>query len=54
MPSPRKDESQSDFVHRCMTSAEAKRQYPDEEQRISFCYSQWRNKEKPAKESKRK
>jgi len=46
MPSPRKGESQSDFVSRCMSSGESKNSFPDPKQRAAFCHSQWKNKGK--------
>lgn len=44
MPSPNKGESQSDFISRCMSSDEARGDFPDAKQRAAFCYSQWRKK----------
>lgn len=44
MPTPRSGESQSEFVSRCMGSSEAQRDFPDQDQRLAFCYSQWRRK----------
>ena len=41
MPSPRKQESQKDFVQRCMSNEESKRSFPDTKQRVAFCNSQW-------------
>ena len=48
MPSPRKNEDQSDFIQRCMSSEESKRSLPDTEQRVAFCHSQWKRKGKGA------
>lgn len=39
MPDRRKGESKDDFVPRCMSDAEAKRDFPDEDQRLAFCIS---------------
>lgn len=44
MPEPMSDESESQFISRCMSDEEANNSFPDEEQRLAFCYSQW---EKP-------
>lgn len=44
MPSPRKDEKERQFISRCVSSNEAKKSFPDQKQRIAFCYSQWKNK----------
>lgn len=45
MPSPRKNESQKDFVSRCMGDAEAVSDFPDQSQRAAFCHSKFRQKE---------
>ncbi len=42
MPAPRPSESQPEFMSRCMSDAEARRDFPDEAQRAAFCYAQWR------------
>lgn len=41
MPSPQAGESKDGFISRCMGSAEAKEDFPDRDQRLAFCYSQW-------------
>lgn len=41
MPSPRKDESQSDFITRCMSDAEAVSDFPQAAQRRAVCQSLW-------------
>ena len=46
MPSPRKDEKERQFISRCVSSNEAKKSFPDQKQRVAFCYSQWKNKSK--------
>ena len=46
MPSPRKGESQSSFISRCMSSDESQNSFPDQKQRSAFCHSQWKNKSK--------
>jgi len=46
MPSPSKGEQKTDFVARCVSSDEAKKTFPDVKQRLAFCYSQWKNKDK--------
>jgi ATP-dependent protease ClpP protease subunit len=40
LPKPRKGESEDDFTSRCMS--EAKEEFPDKNQRIAVCKSQWR------------
>jgi hypothetical protein len=52
MPTPNTGETEPQFISRCMGDAEARRTFPDESQRIAFCYSQWRNKPKEIKEAK--
>ena len=44
MPTPRDDENESEFISRCMSSEESQNSFPDNEQRLAFCYAQW---EKP-------
>ena len=44
MPSPRDNETRDDFLSRCMGSAEANQDFPDQDQRYAFCNSQWVNK----------
>ena len=46
MPPPRKGEQQKDYVSRCMSSEEAKKDFPDTKQRVAFCNSKWENKGK--------
>ena len=50
MPSPRKGEKEKDYISRCMSSEEAKRDFPDSKQRVAFCNSKWENKSKGAYE----
>jgi len=44
MPSPRKGETKQSYVSRCMSSEEAKRDFPSSDQRVAFCHSKWENK----------
>jgi len=46
LPKPRKRENESDFISRCMSNAEAKREFPEREQRLGVCFSQWRRRNK--------
>jgi len=46
MPSPRKDEEKKNYISRCMSSEEAKRDFSDSKQRVAFCNSKWENKGK--------
>jgi len=42
LPTPSDNESESDFIARCMGSDAAK-EFKDEKQRVAVCYSQWRS-----------
>lgn len=44
MPKPRANESERDFITRCMLDDEARSDFPNSNQRLAFCYSQFRNK----------
>lgn len=50
MPSPREGEREKEYISRCMSSEEAKRDFPDSKQRVAFCNSKWQNKSKGAYE----
>jgi len=41
MPTPKPNESESNFVARCVVDAEAIRDFPDIQQRVAFCYIQY-------------
>ncbi len=41
MPKPNPDEAHDDFIHRCMGDPEANDSFPDSDQRMAFCQSQW-------------
>ena len=43
MPHPREGERQSKFLSRCMASRESKNKFPNQQQRVAFCHSQWRD-----------
>ena len=46
MPSPDRGETKKNYISRCMSSEEAKRDFPDSSQRVAFCHSKWENKGK--------
>lgn len=46
MPTPRENETESQFVARCVIDDEATRDFPDVDQRIAFCYSQYEREQK--------
>lgn len=41
MPNPKKNEKKEDFISRCVSSEEAQKTFPDQKQRVAFCYSKW-------------
>ena len=43
MPHPREGERQSKFLSRYMASRESKNKFPNQQQRVAFCHSQWRD-----------
>ena len=45
MPIPKPGESQRHFIARCVIDNEARVDFPDANQRIAFCYSQYENKD---------
>ena len=46
LPKPHKDEEKDDFISRCMGNDTMKDEYPDNDQRLAVCYTQWDNKDK--------
>jgi len=44
LPKPRDNESEDDFISRCMSDDLIQEEYDDNDQRLAVCYSQWRNK----------
>ncbi len=46
MPKPNPGESEADYVARYMSSAEAKKKFPDEKQRLAVAYSEYRRHKK--------
>lgn len=42
MPKPNKGESEKDFIARFMSSEEAKKDFPDQKQRLAVAYSEWK------------
>jgi hypothetical protein len=46
MPTPRKNERKKEFVERCMSDSESRRDFPDRRQRFAFCNSQFERKKK--------
>jgi HK97 family phage prohead protease len=44
MPTPYGNETESEYISRCMGDPEAISDFPNEEQRLAFCYSKWNEK----------
>lgn len=44
MPSPKKGESEKDFVSRCTGDPESVKSFPDQKQRLAVCYSKYKDK----------
>ena len=41
LPTPKSDESVSQFIARCMSDAKTQSEYPDSQQRIAVCIAQY-------------
>ena len=52
MPYPKKDESQSEYISRFMSSEEAQKSYPDQKQRVAVAYSIWKEHHKKKESTK--
>lgn len=51
MPKPIANESENQFVARCMGDSESRQDFPNAQQRIAFCYSVWESEKKtPSRE----
>jgi hypothetical protein len=48
IPTPKKIESKSDFVARCMKDKVMNEEYSDNKQRVAICYSRWEDKKAKA------
>ena len=44
LPKPEKNEDKTKFLDRCLKNNTIKSEYPDINQRIAVCNSQWKNK----------
>ena len=42
IPKPKDDETEKEFIQRCMADDLMNEEYPDNEVRAGVCYSQWR------------
>ena len=50
LPKPIADETQDDFIDRCMASDEMNEEFPDQDQRLAVCFQRWKDKEKKSAE----
>lgn len=46
LPIPKKNETQDDFISRCMSSDVMNSEFPDNKQRAAVCHSQWKKAKK--------
>jgi len=46
IPTPRKGESQQEFISRCMGNPTMRKEFPDQKQRSAVCFSTWRRRNK--------
>jgi HK97 family phage prohead protease len=53
MPTPLNDETEDEFISRCMADEESNATFPDNEQRLAFCYSVWNREDKEMKMEKK-
>jgi hypothetical protein len=44
LPRPTSEETQKDFMSRCMSDSTMNSEYPRKDQRLAVCYIQWRDK----------
>jgi len=46
LPKPKDDESQDEWIDRCMSNDAMKDEFPDDDQRLAVCFQKWRDKDK--------
>ena len=51
LPKPKDDETQGDFISRCMSDDVAKEEVPDNDQRLAMCYRLWDERSAPVETS---
>jgi len=54
IPSPRKGESEDDFVSRCVGDTSVKEDFPDQKQRLAVCFDSFRDSSKHDKDEKKR
>jgi len=45
IPKPRNDETEEEWIERCMGNNTMQEEYPENDQRLAVCYTQWRERE---------
>jgi len=50
LPKPKADESQDEFVARCMGAEAMKEEFPDNDQRLAVCFQRWKDRESKSAE----
>jgi len=51
IPTPEKDESNNEYVDRCMGDQVMRSEYPDQAQRAAVCQHKWREHRKENKDA---
>ena len=52
LPTPKPNEDKNEFIPRCLSSEEIKKEFDSEDQQYAVCRSQWyKNKEKEKKDN---
>lgn len=51
---PKPEETEQEWIDRCMSNEVMNREYPDNKVRAGICYSQWRTSKNLKKDSKKR
>jgi len=46
LPNPNPEEKQQEFMKRCITDPTMETEYPNLQQRMAVCYTQWRGRKR--------
>ena len=46
LPNPKPGEDQKAYMNRCVSDPVMKKEYPNQQQRLAVCYTQWRDRNK--------
>ena len=44
LPTPKSSESRKDFIQRCMSDSKTAQEFPNSDQRLAVCSTQFKNK----------